>query len=175
MKELTFLVVIILIGLAGYLLYNTGVIKDVSSWILKFFDGIKIPEIKTSKSRDDYDDLNVINKKQEDYFHKILEKLNEYKSYTNKNYNRDLYKNKSSKGDKITKEELDYLWNGISTRRSVPCFTCESADMYSGVQTGNSQYWYCPVCGQTIILSLLSNKKDGAVCYNLGIDKSKIK
>jgi predicted RNA-binding Zn-ribbon protein involved in translation (DUF1610 family) len=178
MKELTFLIVIILIGLAGYLLYSVGVINDMFNWISKTFEGIKLPEIKLPDVKQqkskfdeklrDYHKRNQedVTNKMSDYHKKIDEKYKEYQSY---DYDR------STKGDKISKDELDYLWDGISTRRRVPCINCKSADMYSGVQTGNSQYWYCPNCGQVIILSLLTNKKDGVVCYNLGIDKSKIK
>ncbi len=165
MKELTFLAVILLIGLVGYVLYSAGVVKDISDWIVGKFEGIKLPEIKMPefKTKKDikYENVN---------YNDIRKKVDEYKSKS-KYYD---VSNGSLKGDSVTNSELDYLWNGISKRKRVPCFKCQNADMYSGTQYRNTQFWHCPHCGQSITLTILSADKSGIVAINTGIDKSKI-
>jgi hypothetical protein len=82
-------------------------------------------------------------------------------------------KNRSIKGTTITNGERDFLWEGISKRKRVPCINCREEDMYKGRTEGSSQNWYCPACGQGIKLSFTENTKSGFKCENLGVDRNK--
>jgi len=176
MNELIILFTIVVFGVITYLLHITGVIADISNLVKKLVDKLEIPnfgdlfkkEINDESSSDMYYKKQSTTKRNDRYdnYRKTFDdKLNEIKQR----------KRGSSKGSRITNEELNYLWEGIASRRRVQCINCRNSDMYSGSQSGNSQQWHCPNCGQSIMLSIISPRKDGIICYNDGIDKRNIK
>lgn len=160
--------IFILFGIVAYLFYNAGLFDDIINWIKTQYDSIKMPEIDLfGKKEKERQRLAEIERQ------RILEEESRKtrESARPKKKPRPADNRRSSKGERITEWELGYLWDGIYNRRRVPCFNCLNADMYTG---SNNVLWYCPNCGQGINLQITNGTKEGVICENLGIDKSKI-
>jgi len=141
MIALKILGILVFVGVGAYLLYD-AFYADLEKWFIKFMDtSVK----KTTET------FTTIGKKVEEKRHGV--------------------KTKSRDGEKITEWERNYLWEGFTKRKRVPCINCEVEDMYEGPQGGMSTNWRCPNCGQGINLTLIGQGKNDFWCDNIGIDK----
>ena len=82
---------------------------------------------------------------------------------------------KSKDGQEITNDERNFLWEGFTLRKRVPCINCQVEDMYEGPQGGMSTNWRCPNCGQGVNLTFLGNGINMFKAENIGIDRSWIR
>lgn len=205
MSGLIFLGVLLVVSIALYLLYDAGVFKDIEVWILEQLKNIMVLSNKRFESIQEKQKAKIKNTEPlthqtkenvEDFREKIRKRIAESHKpdqYRDGNYVKNLIQKLSTEeqrvknlekqntiqrsvdGEKITDWERNYLWEGISKRKRVPCINCRKEDMYAGPEGGMSQNWRCPNCGQGINLTLLGNGKDKFWCDNIGIDKTWIR
>jgi len=195
MIAISILAALVLLGLAFYLLYMSGTLKDLEILIKTEYAKIKFPVIKLPKisfPKIPWFDRNIITKPNADKMQE--ERLRYYQAkeiYQAKQQvtrhappapppsrlvpegyipNMDVGRS-SMRGQQLTKWEISYLWDGISKRKRVPCFHCFNEDMYSGFQDGNVQMWYCPNCGQGISLVITKASQDGISGANYGVEE----
>jgi hypothetical protein len=167
-------VILLLFGIVIYLFYDAGIFDDIIKWFKTQWDSLEIPELdllgRKAKAREE-----EFQRAREAERQRMMEEMrNEVKAKKSSPKPASTDNRKSRVGQRITEWELGYLWEGIVKRKRVPCFNCLNADMYTGNQTSSSALWYCPNCGQGINLSITSGNKEGVICDNIGIDKTKI-
>jgi len=183
-----FSIIALVIGLAIYFIYKSGIITDTIKLVEK---GVEKSVEVTKETVDDID----IKTKTRDWYSLIKEKIEEKyqrivkkKTYSNASVSKESKRKESSDyyvtgityvnksihksipHNKITPDELDYVWNSIVSRRSVGCFSCRSADMYQMGGTGHYDFMnlQCLNCGQKAKIKITSNSKAGIECINLG-------